>query len=99
MQSSDKKILIPIDDDPSTTKAVSVAVRRAKEWMAEGFSVSIVLVNLYSEWDILGRDESNGKLAMDQAESFVTASGVRNRGGNISTSAFQLYCQLAAFLP
>ena len=77
MESTDKKILVPIDDDPSTTKAVSVAVNRAKSWMNAGLSVSMVLINLYSAFDVIGRQENDGKLAMDQAESFVSASGVR----------------------
>lgn len=77
MLSSDFKILVPIDDDETTTVAVSWAVRKAKLLKEQGTSVAIALVNLYSSWDITGHQQNTGKLSMDLAESFVEQSGVR----------------------
>jgi len=78
MQSADKKILVPIDDDDSSLKAVSYAVNRALQFIQESKTVAFILVNLYSSWDVGGNQEREGKLSMDQAQSFAESSGVRN---------------------
>lgn len=78
MEIETKKILVPVDSDPTTLKAVRYATHKALEMQNSGTPYSLVLVNLYSSFDLTGSSERDGKLALEQAESFAEASGVRN---------------------
>ena len=77
MQSADVKIMIFIDGDDSSLKAIRFGTRMALDHKAKGSTVAVVLVNLYSSWDVSGNEERDGRLMMDQAESFAESSGVR----------------------
>lgn len=77
MQTADVKIMVPVDGDDSSLKAVSLATKLALEKKKEGKTIAVVLVNFYSSWDISSNEENDGKLAIDQAESYVASSGVR----------------------
>jgi K+-sensing histidine kinase KdpD len=76
MQSADVKIMIFIDGDDSSLKAIRFGTRMALDHKAKGSTVAVVLVNLYSSWDVSGNEERDGRLMMDQAESFAESSGL-----------------------
>lgn len=73
----ERRIMVPVDGDESSTKAVRYATQKTLEMQTSGVSVTMVLVNLYSSWDLTGSTQSDGKLSLDQAESYAEASGVR----------------------
>lgn len=77
MEVSEKKILVAVDGDPSSLRAVRYATQKVLEMQSSGVSVSLLLLNLYSSWDWTGTAERDGRLSIDQAENYATSSGVR----------------------
>lgn len=78
MGSLAKRLMVPVDGDETSIKAMRYATQKALEMQLSDIPVTMVLVNLYSSWDLTGAAEREGRLALDQAESFAEVSGVRN---------------------